>query len=297
MSVAEFKRDPEVEEAAVNLLGMTHDQVLCARIADLRDAVKAFVNEQEMDSPDRTLPQHINVLTHDRSTESPMNTHVLAPSELGMLSTEHVAEDRAVRGIRGSLAKMSLRGGEPDRGTPNVTQNTANELALLKKDERSPQEVAKNYLIMPINVEEWCNKSEGLKRFHEHVIKVLKAANEYEKSIREQRQVLALHTNVLDQEDIGHIESSIMEDMGELSVVIKWLSTRNDELGQVIKARLEVEAKLKTVKRGAGDKLCSKIRTKTLKMRALHTQIQARIETLHVPDTPTRKSVGGSREK
>lgn len=257
--MASFTRDPEVESAAVDLLGMTEREVLRTPLPQLQAMVQNYLEDE---TGIRPAVSTVEVLPADRK--------VLATSELQMLPEE---KNDTTAGIRNMMANMTIKEEEEKK------QKGPSSSALVPKQEIS----ANNVLRMPVNMEEWCRSVNGLKNFHEHVSKVLTLAGEYEKSIREQKQVLAVHKSILDEDDIRHIEDSIQTDMGEMAQLINWVSTRADELSSVIKTRLEVEEKLKSVKRTGqtNDALCNKLRLKTTKMRTLHSAMAARIECLN----------------
>jgi hypothetical protein len=224
-----FRRDVELEQAAVNLLHWDPERVKRTSLSELERAVKSYV-EQEQDTP-------IDIRLNISEDEIPQVEAVVAPS--------------------------------------------MKQLAVIPEDDEDVK--ALDTLITPINVSSYVNATEGLLKLHKHIDKVFKLTAELETGVREKRQIMALHEGVLDDEDRGHIQTSIRVDHKQMTVLYKWLTGIMDDLSQLIRVRLDVQGKLQRIKHSTPD-LSDKIHRRTLKLKAIYDTISSRVECMQIEE-------------
>lgn len=272
---ATFTRDPEVEAAAMSLLGMSADSIKRMRIPDLRNMVKQYVEDQDAKARNKEpcddqyieLPTPANVskprvqTPRSRSRLDPLDVrrNILGPSELGMAADMSVLPVAQTSSIRQAAASL------PD----------------------APEMKGIEYLTAPINVNEWCNQQQGMERLSEHLTTVLSNATELEESIKTKKQIQIAHSSILDAADSGWIDESVEIDIRQLHVISKYLTAILDDLNTLIRARLEAQSKLESIKRGNCTALIEKIHAKTLKLRAIHNVVSARRDVLQIPSSAT----------
>lgn len=238
-----FTRDPEVENAAVNLLRMSVDDVLRARIPDLKERVKDFIVRNHREGADGLEPPRRHATQRDRDA--------LAASEIGLL--EPAAPSAGIRQVMCTIPE----GDEDMKGM--------------------------EFLLTPIDVNARAKEADGLSGLSKHIYKVLEVATDLEQAAREKRKIVDMDAAVLDSDDIQCVTESIQADARQLVIIYKWLSAVLDDLAQLIRARMVVEDKFQQIHRGSCVKLCQKIRVRSLKLKALHSAVQARLECLQIP--------------
>lgn len=257
-----FTRDPEVEHAAVNALGIAPEQVLRMRIDDVRALVEDFIRSHS-GVEDFAQRQSLE-FQQDHAEPTRPKTPLLAPAHRNTM-----ADSELHMAYGDNVFQLS------EDPTPGIQQA----MAMIAEDDEDVKDM--RLLTMPINVNEWCRAKEGLVRLNDHVHKVLRIANELEESIQEKTRIMAMNRTVLDEEDVQWIQDTTTTDSKQLTVIIKWLRAIISDLNQVIQQRLQVQTSLKRSRNSA--MLCDKMHKKTLAMRSIHTAISARCDCMQVP--------------
>ena len=258
MSV-EFSRDPDVENAAVNLMGMSAEQVKRMRLVDVRELVKNRVEQEH------ALEEHGSAV-EDVVLPAPQPRTPPRMQPPPLLAREQMVMTASEVGLVDPLA-----------GSAGIRQ------VMATIPESDDELKGLDFLLTPLNVNAWCVESDGLTKLTKHVHRVLEVATDLEQAVREKHSILGLHKAVLDAEDIEEVHRSIQVDARQLAIIFKWLSAVLDDIAQHIRMRLEVQSKYQNIRRGSTTKLCDKMHAKSLKLRALHNAISARCECLQIP--------------
>lgn len=265
-----FSRDVEVENAAVNL-GIAPEQVKRMLISKVRETVARLIDENGSQLlppvPEEAAEHRDEGATTPRAaavpepTPSQIDQHVLAPSEIqGLYRDTGGFMTPPCSSIRQVTAQVDVE---------------ANSAADMKGIE---------YLLAPVNVDQLIvQSSDGLVKMSEQINTVLVAASNFEASVREKVQIVAIHQGVLTKEDVDDINQSIDLDRRRLMLVNKWLTGIMHDLERLIRGRMQVQSQLMQIRGGNTVGLCKRIDEKTVKLRALYTFISTRADCLQIP--------------
>jgi hypothetical protein len=253
-----FTRDVDVEIAAVNLFGMSADEVHRTRIMDLRDMVRQrIMDADEGESKDQTTtkPSPMTPRTVSRQAAG-----VVTDSEIGMLPQADMLRKMvpamASKGVRRFME--SIPAGEED----------------LKGLE---------YVTAPININSIVQASRGMEKLHEYVDSALNSATDAEHAIQQKTSILSMSRSVLDEEDTDWIRESMKCDTRRLLLIMKWMNGVMEDLMQLIRQRLDVESNLQEIPRGGCSAVIAKMHTKTMKMKTIYSVMSSRVDCIMVP--------------
>ena len=245
----EFVRDVDVENAAVKFLGLHPEKVKRTLLSELTNSVKRFVTHG--DATDCLEP---------RSRESRRRgvEHTITEEDEAFLTASEINNDDLLvvsGGIRMALAEVPE---EPD----------------LKGLE---------LLTVKLNVSTMCKQKDGLYTLSLHVQNVLKIANELETSISRKKELIALHSEVFDEDDLIITRESIQLDAKQLLIISNWVSAVLDDLSILIRERQNIQLKFTNIAGGNKVKISEQMQIKTLKMKSLHHALLARLDCLQIP--------------
>lgn len=240
---SKFTRDPPVEKTAVEILGIPVEEVLSMRIQDVRALVKDFADRQ-------------------LQAEAVIDAKLLSRSEIVQMPRE-------------CFHPRSFSGD----GTKKL-YSSADEVKCRSHDDGDGGE-EEDRLLVPINVTEWCRKSNGLQELQEYIELVLARASALEASVMEKHQVALLYGSCLDDTDLESFGDSVLHDKRDLSNIYKWSQHMLDGISGLIRERMELEDRLRS--KGNSSKLLEKLHHKTLQLKNLHGVLEARMDCLRVP--------------
>jgi hypothetical protein len=246
-----FSRDIDVEMAAVKFLGLEPEKVKRMRIIDLIEKVKRFVDGDAVAG----IPRKNVAASSAPKRTVPLPT-VSETDEKFMTASEiHNGPPVVTSGIRMALSEIPQ---EQDlKGLELVTIN--------------------------LNVNSMCKQKDGLHKLNEHVNTVLQIASELESSINKKKELLALHSEIINDDDLIVTKEAIQLDAKQLTIISSWVNAVLDDLSILIRERQNVQLKFTNIPGGNRVKISAQMQVTTLKMKALYQALSARLECLQIP--------------
>jgi hypothetical protein len=242
-----FTRFPDVENAAVNVLHMSPDEVVRTRLEVLEQMLKNYVGRS--DDP--------NVIT----LPPPIRRPAITEEEYGSMTRSEIAEVA------------------PTPPNPNGIRQALSEVT----DSDDPDLKGLESVLVSINVSAVLKDPQGLRALQEQTKRALNLATNLEDSIRRKKTILETDRAILDEMDIKMVMDTVTVDTRQLTCIFKWIQAVLDDLAHHIKLRLESQNKFSDIRDGNCVSLCEKLHAKTVKMRALHAALSARCDCLQIP--------------
>ena len=198
------------------------------------------------------------LIVKDRIREQPprVDEQVMAPSELGYLY-------------------------EPSLKAVQTYKSTVEPVIYEPESLNQPAEL--QHLIVPINVNSWCLAANGIQKLSVHTNSVLAMTNQLEKSVLEKKKIISTSKDILDEEDITMINSSIQDNTQSMVTIQKWINNIAQQLFDLINKRVNTQNELTNIKGGFCQELCEKLQRKTIKLKILQNVLSTRSECMQIP--------------
>lgn len=262
MSDIQFQRDPDIEKAAYELLGLSVEEIKLKRIIDLRELLTEFCEEQEKRFDDQTPQQQ----QHHQASPPPPS----APSRIE-IDDKHF----------GLMTRSEIQDVLPLTEKKQKTE-TMKRLRYDKSDSGVDDDqkiVIQDPYLCPVGVASWCKEKNGPKRLADHLNKLLNEIEDLSKSIEQIRKIMMIHNGVLDEDDGEGFKEDKKNIQAKLNLYYIKAKEILDDLEIVIREREQTQAEICQVK---NSETAKRMPVKTKALQIVLSAYRSRLECIHI---------------